>query len=37
MQTGEDKVHDMKHNHIILPEENQNQQPFADIFQNRCS
>ena len=24
MQKGEDRVHDMKHSHIILPEENQN-------------
>ena len=37
MQTGEDRVHDMKHSHIILPEENQNQLSFTDIFQNRFS
>ena len=37
MQTGEDRVHDMKHSHIILPEENQNQLSSTDIFQNRFS
>ena len=37
MQTGEDRVCDMKHSHIILPEKNQNRLSFAGIFQNRCS
>ena len=37
MKTGEDRVYDMKHSHILLPEKNQNRLSFAGIFQNRCS
>ena len=37
MQTGEDRVCDIKHSHIILPEKNQNRLSVAGIFQNRCS
>ena len=37
MQTGEDRVCDIKHSHFISPEKNQNRLSVAGIFQNRCS
>ena len=37
MQTGEDRVCDIKQSHIILPESNQNRLSVVGIFQNRCS
>ena len=36
MQTGEDRVYDIKHSHIILPEKNQNRLSVAGVFLNRC-
>ena len=36
MQTGEDRVYDIKYSHILLPDKNKNRLSVAGIFQNRC-